>query len=149
MFLFQINKFIDDGNGVLSVEKVIQFPTRVNTEIFYPKNKESCRESLNLDKDDILYYIKCVHNEKILPICLTENNILDISFKGLGSGETITEVLLTPDANGQLSTLAAGQKYTITPSAAKGTLGDLASNYNITYEPFTGTVTKKSLTWLF
>jgi glycosyltransferase involved in cell wall biosynthesis len=49
-----INKFIDDGNGVLSVEKVIQFPTRVNTEIFYPKNKESCRESLNLDKDDIL-----------------------------------------------------------------------------------------------
>ena len=76
----------------------------------------------------------------------SENNISNISFKGLGSGETITEVLLTPDANSQLETLAVGQKYTITPSAAKGTLGDLATNYNITYEPFTGTVTKKSLT---
>jgi gliding motility-associated-like protein len=76
----------------------------------------------------------------------TENNILDISFKGLGSGETITEILLTPDANGQSATLAAGEKYTITPSGAKGTLGDLATNYNITYVPFTGTVTKKSLT---
>jgi glycosyltransferase involved in cell wall biosynthesis len=49
-----INKFIDDGKGVLSAEKVIQFPTRVNTEIFYPKNKENCRESLKLDKNDIL-----------------------------------------------------------------------------------------------
>ncbi|MFM6995352.1 MAG: MBG domain-containing protein [Sediminibacterium sp.] len=70
----------------------------------------------------------------------------NISFKGLGSGETITEVLLTPNANGQLANLAAGEQYTITPSAGKGTLGDLSANYNITYVPFTGTVTKKSLT---
>ena len=76
----------------------------------------------------------------------SENNISDISFKGLGSGETVTELLLTPDANGQSATLAAGEKYTITPSGAKGTLGDLATNYTITYVPFTGTVTKKSLT---
>jgi gliding motility-associated-like protein len=76
----------------------------------------------------------------------SENNNADISFKGLGSGETITEILLSPDANGQSATLAVGEKYTITPSGAKGTLGDLATNYNITYVPFTGTVTKKSLT---
>ena len=76
----------------------------------------------------------------------SENNIVDISFKGLGSGETVTELLLTADANGQSATLAAGEKYTITPSGAKGTLGDLATNYTITYVPFTGTVTKKSLT---
>ena len=74
------------------------------------------------------------------------NNISDISVKGLGSGETITEIILTPDANGQSSTLTVGEQYTITPSAAKGTLGDLAANYNITYVPFVGTVTKKPLT---
>ena len=49
-----IKKFIDDGKGVLSAEKVIQFPTRVNTEIFYPKNKGNCRELLKLDKNEIL-----------------------------------------------------------------------------------------------
>lgn len=49
-----ISKFIEDGKGVLSSEKVIQFPTRVNTEIFYPKIKEICRESLKLDTNDIL-----------------------------------------------------------------------------------------------
>lgn len=49
-----IKKFIDEGKGILSAEKVIQFPTRVNTEIFYPKNKGNCRELLKLDKNEIL-----------------------------------------------------------------------------------------------
>lgn len=49
-----IEKFIMDGKGVLAAKKVIQFPTRVNTSIFYPKNKEDCRNNINLDKDDIL-----------------------------------------------------------------------------------------------
>jgi gliding motility-associated-like protein len=70
----------------------------------------------------------------------------NFSFRGLGSGETITEVLLTPDANGMLATLAAGEQYTITPSAAKGPLGDLSTNYNIIYTPYTGKVIRKSLT---
>lgn len=49
-----IKKFIDDGKGVLSAEKVIQFPTRVNTEIFFPKNMQNSRKSINIEKDHIL-----------------------------------------------------------------------------------------------
>jgi gliding motility-associated-like protein len=73
-------------------------------------------------------------------------NASNFIFSGLGSGEKITEVLLTPDAKGLSSITAVGDQYTITPSAAKGSFGNLADNYNITYVPFTGTVSKKSLT---
>ncbi|MEI6184373.1 MAG: MBG domain-containing protein [Bacteroidota bacterium] len=73
-------------------------------------------------------------------------NTSNFIFTGLGSGEKITEVLLTPDAKGLTSVTAVGDQYSITPSAAKGSFGNLADNYNITYVPFTGTVSKKSLT---
>ena len=66
-------------------------------------------------------------------------------FTGLGSGDKITELTLTPDVKGLSATTAVGQQYTITPSAAKGALGNLVDNYNITYVPYTGTVAKKSL----
>ena len=62
------------------------------------------------------------------------------------SGEALTSVTLTPDAAGLSATTAAGAGYVITPSAATGTGGFLASNYNITYTPFNGTVTTAALT---
>ena len=62
------------------------------------------------------------------------------------SGEALTSVTLTPDAAGLSSTTAAGTGYVITPSAATGTGGFLASNYSITYTPFNGTVTAAALT---
>jgi hypothetical protein len=74
-----------------------------------------------------------------------ETSASNFIFTGLGSGEKITELTLTPDAKGISATTAVGQQYTITPSAAKGALGNLADNYNITYVPYTGTVAKKSL----
>jgi gliding motility-associated-like protein len=77
---------------------------------------------------------------------IAATNASNFIFSGLGSGEKITEVLLTPDAKGLSSTTAVGDQYTVTPSAAKGSFGNLADNYNITYVPFTGTVSKKSLT---
>jgi gliding motility-associated-like protein len=64
----------------------------------------------------------------------------------LASGEALTSVTLTPDAAGLSATTAAGASYTVTPSAATGTSGFLASNYNITYTPFSGTVGKIALT---
>jgi gliding motility-associated-like protein len=62
------------------------------------------------------------------------------------SGELLTSVTLTPDAAGLSATTAAGSSYTVTPSAATGTGGFAASNYNITYTPFSGTVGKLALT---
>ena len=64
---------------------------------------------------------------------------------GVGS-EVVTSVTLTPDAAGLATTTAVGASYVVTPSLATGTGGFLESNYNITYTPFNGTVSKKTLT---
>ena len=58
---------------------------------------------------------------------------------GVGS-EAVSSVTLTPDAAGLSPTSAVGVAYTVTPSAATGTGGFLASNYDITYTPYNGTV---------
>jgi gliding motility-associated-like protein len=62
------------------------------------------------------------------------------------SGEAITSVTLTPDAAGQAAATPAGSSYSVTPSAATGTGGFLATNYNIAYVPFSGTVAKANFT---
>lgn len=64
---------------------------------------------------------------------------------GVGS-ETVTGVTLTPDAAGLSATTAAGSAYVVTPSLATGTGGFSASNYQITYTPYTGTVAKAQAT---
>jgi glycosyltransferase involved in cell wall biosynthesis len=43
---FSINEFIKRGNNILSKEKVKQFPTRFNSEIFKPTNKSEVRKEL-------------------------------------------------------------------------------------------------------
>ena len=66
---------------------------------------------------------------------------------GAIAGETVTSVTLTPSGPGIAATAPVGSAYTETPSAATGTGGFLASNYNITYVPFTtGVVTAAPLT---
>jgi autotransporter-associated beta strand protein len=62
------------------------------------------------------------------------------------SGQALTSVTLTPDATGLSATTAAGAAYVVTPSAATGTGGFLAGNYNIIYVAFNGTVTAATLT---
>ena len=64
----------------------------------------------------------------------------------LPSGQAITSVTLTPNANGLSATTAAGAAYTVTPSLATGTGGFLASNYSITYVAHSGVVATKALT---
>ncbi|MCX6865999.1 MAG: YDG domain-containing protein, partial [Verrucomicrobia bacterium] len=64
---------------------------------------------------------------------------------GVGS-ETVTGVTLTPDAAGLSATTAAGSAYVVTPSLATGTGGFAASNYQITYTPYPGTVAKAQAT---
>ena len=56
------------------------------------------------------------------------------------SGEVVAGVTLTPDAAGISATTAVGAGYVVTPSLATGTGGFLASNYNITYTPYSGIV---------
>lgn len=46
-----IHNFILRGKGVLSENRVIQFPTRVNTDIFYPQDKNKIREQLDINKE--------------------------------------------------------------------------------------------------
>lgn len=59
----------------------------------------------------------------------------------LVNGETVVNVLLTPDDTGQTYNTPTGSNYVISPSAATGGGTFLASNYAITYVPFTGQVT--------
>ncbi len=49
-----INNFIKRGKGVLPDDRVIQFPTRVDTSIFYPVKKENSRTILNLDQNQLI-----------------------------------------------------------------------------------------------
>ncbi|MCX6880262.1 MAG: MBG domain-containing protein [Verrucomicrobia bacterium] len=58
---------------------------------------------------------------------------------GVGS-ELVTSVTLTPTGNGVPDTATPGATYVITPSAATGSGGFLASNYDITYTPYDGAV---------
>ena len=60
--------------------------------------------------------------------------------------EALTSVTLTPNAAGLSTTTAANAAYVVTPSLATGTGGFLASNYNITYTDYNGTVAAKALT---
>jgi len=53
---------------------------------------------------------------------------------------------LTPDAAGLLATTPAGATYVVTPTSAAGTGGFLATNYNITYAAYSGTVAKANAT---
>jgi MBG domain (YGX type)/YDG domain len=62
------------------------------------------------------------------------------------AGESVTNVTLTPNAAGLSATTAAGAGYLVTPSAATGSGGFLAANYNITYTDYSGTVAQKALT---
>ncbi|QKJ31112.1 gliding motility-associated C-terminal domain-containing protein [Mucilaginibacter mali] len=63
----------------------------------------------------------------------------------LATGESLTGVTLTPNAAGLSATTSAGSGYVVTPSAATGTGGFLESNYNITYNPYNGTVAKTTV----
>ena len=56
------------------------------------------------------------------------------------NGETVTSVTLTPTGPGVSATAAAGSAYAVTPSLATGPGTFLASNYQITYNPYNGTV---------
>ena len=78
-------------------------------------------------------------------ILVTTTNDTQFTSSGLVNGETISGVTLTPSIEATYSTSAAGTNYNITPSLPIGENGFNATNYNITYLPFNGFVTKKSL----
>ncbi|MDO3629048.1 MBG domain-containing protein [Mucilaginibacter sp. BT774] len=65
---------------------------------------------------------------------------------GMVGTQTVTNVTLTPDAAGLSSSTPQGSTYVVTPSGGTGGNGFLASNYNITYLNFSGTVTGAILT---
>lgn len=64
----------------------------------------------------------------------------------LMNGENIAGVTLTPDLQASTYNTAAGLNYTVTPSAATGSGSFLPSNYQISYIPYTGTITPAPLT---
>ncbi|HEY8781220.1 MAG TPA: YDG domain-containing protein [Mucilaginibacter sp.] len=76
----------------------------------------------------------------------TGTSSINFTATGAVTGETVTSVTLTADANGQSATAPVGATYVVTPSLATGTGGFLASNYNITYNIYAGTVTPAALT---
>jgi hypothetical protein len=69
----------------------------------------------------------------------------NFTYSGTVLGQTVTSVTLTPNAAGLSSTTPVGNPYTVTPSAATGGGGFLASNYTITYNSYTGAVTTGNL----
>jgi hypothetical protein len=69
----------------------------------------------------------------------------NFSHSGEVNSESVTSVTLTPNAAGLSATTAAGAGYTVTPSAATGSGGFLESNYQVTYNAYSGTVNQKAL----
>ena len=69
----------------------------------------------------------------------------NFSHTGEVNGELVTSVTLTPNAAGLSATTAAGAGYTVTPSLATGSGGFLESNYQVTYNAYSGTVAKAPL----
>ena len=67
---------------------------------------------------------------------LTTGTSTDFTATGEVNGELVTSVTLTPTGPGVPDTAATGTAYIITPSAATGSGGFLASNYDITYTPY-------------
>jgi len=65
---------------------------------------------------------------------------------GTIAGQTVTSVTLTPDANGLSASTPAGTAYVVSPSGGTGTGGFSASNYNITYNVYNGTVAQYPVT---
>jgi len=65
---------------------------------------------------------------------------------GMVGTQTVTSVTLTPDAAGISTSTPQGAGYVVTPSAPTGGNGFLASNYNITFNDYNGTVTGAILT---
>ena len=63
------------------------------------------------------------------------------------TGETVTSVTLTPNAAGLSAGTTAGTAYTVTPSAAVGGGGLLASNYTITYMAYNGICSGHNYIW--
>ena len=63
----------------------------------------------------------------------------NFTHSGEVNGEAVSSVTLTPNAAGLSASTLAGVAYVVTPSAATGT-GFTASNYNISYNVYNGTV---------
>ncbi|HVW14736.1 MAG TPA: YDG domain-containing protein [Mucilaginibacter sp.] len=68
----------------------------------------------------------------------------DFTYYGTVNGETITSITTTPNPT---TTQTTGSTYTVTPSAAAGANGYLASNYSITYKVYNGVVAGYSYVW--
>jgi trimeric autotransporter adhesin len=79
-------------------------------------------------------------------VITTINNSTNFTVSGtLITGQSITTVTLTGDGNAQNYYQGAGSAYHITPSNAAGT-GFVASNYNITYVAYAGTIAPAPIT---
>lgn len=50
-----INKMLYRANNTILKDKIIKFPTRVNTSIFYPMSKIDCRQKLGLPEKSIIF----------------------------------------------------------------------------------------------
>jgi len=68
----------------------------------------------------------------------------DFTYYGTVNGETITNLTTAPNPTTAQTT---GSTYTVTPSAAVGANGYLASNYTITYKVYNGVVAGYSYVW--
>jgi prepilin-type N-terminal cleavage/methylation domain-containing protein len=103
--------------------------------------------TLTVNKVALTLTITATGPSKVYGTALTAGtSTTNFTASGTITGETVTSVTLTPNAAGLSATTSVGAAYIITPSLATGTGGFLASNYNITYVPFSGTVTAKALT---
>ena len=77
----------------------------------------------------------------------TLNNSALFTVSGtLVTGQSVTSVTLTGDGNAQNAYQNAGSAYHVTPSNAAGSGGFVASNYNITYVAYAGTISPAPIT---
>lgn len=113
---------------------------------FAPSNYTLTYSSSDLTVTQAPLTVTATGPSKVYGHALT-SGISNSSFttSALVNGETISGVLLTPNAAGEAYNTPAGSNYQVSPSGAAGDGTFLASNYAVTYLPYSGTVSKSPL----
>ncbi|MGV8962763.1 MAG: glycosyltransferase [Candidatus Saccharimonadaceae bacterium] len=94
-----IRGMIQRSNGIISRNNVIQFPTRISTNIFRPANKKQMREKLNISLNHTIIIttgrLSWLKGWKFMIDCfsLFEKIVPDSMFYLIGEGEDLHKIL--------------------------------------------------------
>lgn len=93
-----INELFRRSSGTISSESVVKFPTRINTDIFRPINRDECRRTLGLEKSSLIVAttgrLAVYKGWKFMIDCFMEFQKLEMKsiFLIIGEGEDFNQI---------------------------------------------------------